>query len=141
MLSFVELQTTAEHACLAVLLYVLWHIGRFLVSYVTESAPKVTVEPPSAAADEKRASTSATPPSIACFDPATLGVRAPMKAASTEQVRDTIERARVAQREWSKSDWATRRRLLRTMVSQNRGETEEDRGKDTDFVCKYEKPL
>ena len=51
---------------------------------------------------------------IPCYDPGTLDMLGPdMHAMSAAEVRERIERARVAQKVWAKSGWKQRRLLLK----------------------------
>lgn len=53
---------------------------------------------------------------VKCWDPATLEYLGEINATTPSGVSATIERARKAQREWAKSSFSTRRRLLKTML-------------------------
>lgn len=54
----------------------------------------------------------ARPGFIQCFDPCTLQHLGEMKAMTPADVEETVARARVAQKEWAKTSFAERRRVL-----------------------------
>lgn len=54
--------------------------------------------------------------SVPCYDPGNMKILGPnLPAMRAEEVRERIERAAVAQKEWAKSSFATRRKLLRVI--------------------------
>src|SRR4051812_42278877 len=56
------------------------------------------------------------PTTIACFDPATLESLGDLHAMSASEVRERIERARLAQRGWAQTSFGERRRVLARML-------------------------
>mmetsp|Transcript_74526 Transcript_74526/g.155368 ORF Transcript_74526/g.155368 Transcript_74526/m.155368 type:complete len:605 (-) Transcript_74526:79-1893(-) len=52
---------------------------------------------------------------IPCWDPSTMEFLGEMKAMSPDDVRETVARARKAQKVWAESPFAQRRQLLRTI--------------------------
>jgi acyl-CoA reductase-like NAD-dependent aldehyde dehydrogenase len=50
------------------------------------------------------------------WDPSTMDYFGSTPAMTTEQINETVKRGRVAQGEWKKSSFATRKQLMRTML-------------------------
>ncbi|KAJ1428867.1 putative aldehyde dehydrogenase [Ochromonadaceae sp. CCMP2298] len=50
------------------------------------------------------------------WDPSTMDYFGSTPAMSASEVKDTVKRARIAQKEWMKSSFATRKLLMRTML-------------------------
>ncbi|GAQ84711.1 aldehyde dehydrogenase family 22 member A1 [Klebsormidium nitens] len=56
------------------------------------------------------------PNRVNCYDPATMEYLGFVPALNAESVRAHVEKARAAQKEWCKSSFAVRRRLLRVLL-------------------------
>ena len=106
-----------------VLGYVALLVVRAAVRYWRATAPRVVVpiderelRGNSAAPRFDVALLQTKPNVLHCWDPATMEYMGEMQPLSAQEVRREIEAARVAQREWTKTSFETRRRLLRTML-------------------------
>ena len=75
---------------------------------------KQTAPSPKAAAPVP--SPKASPPTIACHDPATLEPLGEVPALSRAEVKDRVQRAQKAQRAWGQTSFAERRRVLRLLL-------------------------
>lgn len=90
-------------------------------AYERYTAPAITVPKPKLSFDNPPAPgplnpRAAGPGQIQCFDKGTNRPLGVVPALNRDQVKDAINRARAAQVAWGKSSWATRRRLLYSLM-------------------------
>lgn len=123
MLTFSELsvflvQLAQLAACVA-----LYRVARYVLQHVALTAPLVVVPPPPTGDDKvvvvdavREIGEAKRRGSVLCYDPATMRKLGELKAASESDVRAQIERTRVAAAKWKESSFATRRRLLATLL-------------------------
>eukprot|EP00744_Colponema_vietnamica_P005000 GILI01007384.1.p1 GENE.GILI01007384.1~~GILI01007384.1.p1 ORF type:complete len:595 (+),score=95.85 GILI01007384.1:32-1786(+) len=101
-------------------------VARFVLSTIVQTferytAPKIVVEAPKTKFTDAPAAEPLTPHSagagmIQCYDKGTnvpLGV---VKAFNRDDVKAVVERARIAQVQWSKTSYSTRRKLLLSLL-------------------------
>ena len=129
-----NIKETALFAICAILLYSkladwnVFHSMKLLLEYLFMSVPTINVKLSAAESSDdgitseipaEKIETSlkdpAAPGMIQCFDPSTLQKLGEVKAMTSKEVDEACKKAAQAQKEWQKTSFAERRKVLRTM--------------------------
>lgn len=105
-----------------------FHSLKLLLEYLFMPIPKISVQLTKAESSDDGVDTKSpsekteislkdptVPGMIQCFDPSTLQKLGEVKAMTEKEVNEACAKAKKAQKEWAKTSFAERRKVLRTM--------------------------